>query len=143
MNDQDIISEEERREAATEEPIGCPSLIPQLPGGADGAEPIEETAKANELPKLISRIAKTPSTVVFQFTLPSGRTISAELENEDDGHGAQAFIYDDKNCVCQIRFFGQYQNRNWAYPIVRRAINGALSKAGKQCRHRQNKQEEC
>ena len=38
----DVINEEERHEAATEEPmtVGCPSLGPKvLPGGFDGVEP--------------------------------------------------------------------------------------------------------
>ena len=42
MQDQDIINEEERHEAATEEPttLGCPSLGPKvLPSGFDGTEP--------------------------------------------------------------------------------------------------------
>ena len=45
MQDQDIINEEERQEAATEEPttLGCPSLGPcAIPSGADGTEPAED-----------------------------------------------------------------------------------------------------
>ena len=45
MQDQDIINEEERLEAATEEPttLGCPSLVPKvLPSGFDGVEPGED-----------------------------------------------------------------------------------------------------
>ena len=46
MQDQDIINEEERHEAATEEPttVGCPSLGPKvLPSGFDGVEPGQDT----------------------------------------------------------------------------------------------------
>lgn len=45
MNDQDIISEDEWQEAATETPafLGCPQHMPkQLPSGFDGTFPAEE-----------------------------------------------------------------------------------------------------
>ena len=49
MNDQDIISEDERHEAATETPafLGCPQHMPtHLPSGFDGVEPGDEDEPA-------------------------------------------------------------------------------------------------
>lgn len=51
MQDQDIINEEERHEAATEEPttLGCQSLVPgAIPPGADGTEPADEMLKKTQ-----------------------------------------------------------------------------------------------
>lgn len=62
MQDQDIINEEERHEAATETPafLGCPSLGPKvLPSGFDGVEPSQKRSyleKMNEV--LFDRLGK-------------------------------------------------------------------------------------
>lgn len=142
MQDQDIINEDERHEAATETPIGEVKDVGEgeqrnvplahFPSGADGTEPGEGL-------KLVKRFAKTPHTVVWQMTLPSGRCLSAEWEAESTDHRAQAFLYDDDRCVCQIVFFDGYQSRNVCSAVVRNALHGLVSRCGHKCRYRANK----
>ena len=108
--------------------------MPPADDGRAGAPPPAATSPHKAMP----RVAKTPSTVVMQAKLPSGRVVSAELENESTSHRAQAYLYDGENNVCMITFFNQYQGRAWAYPIVRRALNGLMSKAGKNARRKAN-----
>lgn len=112
--------------------IDFPSPPPpvNLPGGFDAVSPSREHSVS---------VIKTPSTVVMQYRFPNGRTLSAELENETDGHYAQAFLYDGAENVCKVTFFGQYQRRSWTYPIMRRALNGLMSKAGHKARWNKNR----
>ena len=113
--------------------------------GGGGENPLSTSTSSLDLDldlaqrKAMPRVAKTPSTVVMQTTLHSGRVLSAELENESTTHGAQAYLYDGGNNVCMITFFNQYQGRQWTYPIVRRALNGLMAKAGKHSRHKANR----
>ena len=135
MQDQDIINEEERHEAATEEPttVGCPSLGPKvLPSGFDGVDP------EDGLPKLVKKCASTPQTIVFETIRPSGLKLAAEWEAEDTGHSAQAFLYHGDKCVCQIRFFNTFQSRNLGRQITRHALNGLVSVVGHAKRNREN-----
>ena len=114
-----------------------------LPPGADGTEAASRPVGGKCVDRdYVSIVAKTPQTVVFQVTLGTGRRISAELEAESTSHAAQAFLYDGGNCVCQITFFNQYQGRSWTYPIVRRALNGLMSKCGKRSRYNANRKAE-
>lgn len=85
------------------------------------------------------RVAKTPQTVVFDITLSTGRKVSAELEAEATDHQTQAFLYDGEKPVCQITFFNQYQSRSYSYKIVRKALNGLMSKVGHNRRVRANR----
>lgn len=211
----DVITEEERHEAATEEPttVGCPSLgLRKLPGGFDGVERGEDAAstdveelkrrgaklkacndrsyaKMNEiariasecvqrttheaymagqygedyrafgkamgeirklvgdsiadgkvkLPKLEKRCAKTPQTIVFETIRPSGVKLSAEWEAEATGRSAQAFLYRDDKCVCQIRFFNDFQTRYVGRQITKQALNGLCSVVGHAARWRKNR----
>lgn len=117
--------EAERQEAASEEP-----------------QHDEAAAKAKAAAKHGGkvRVAKTPTTVAFQVDANEGRKISAELHNETTISRAHAWLWDGDKAVCKIEFFGQYQGRSWAYPIVRRSLNGLMSKAGKAGRYRDNQQ---
>jgi len=99
----------------------------------------ERKEKSLDLHDVRGCVAKTPETVVMNFTLPSGRLISAEIHEESTTSVAEAALFDGNNIVCRMRFFNQYQGRNWMYPIVRRACNGVVSKAGKTCRNRNNR----
>lgn len=150
----------ELHEAATEEPTtGATGVSPvasestptgkmpigpaTLPPGADGTPPAEERNPDKEKAPHIGygmEVVKTPQTVVMRYTIEkSGRTISAELFNESTSALAHAFLYDEENCVCQIKFFNRYQGRCWAYGIVRKAMNGLISKAGKRARNNSNR----
>lgn len=138
----------ELHEAATEEPTtGATGVSPvgvtTLPPGADGTPPSDERNPDKEKAPHIGygmEVVKTPQTVVMRYTIEkSGRTISAELFNESTSALAHAFLYDDENCVCQIKFFNRYQGRCWAYGIVRKAMNGLISKAGKRARNNANR----
>lgn len=84
-------------------------------------------------------VAKTPQTVVFDIKLSSGRKVSAELEAEATDHRTQAFLYDGEKPVCQITFFNQYQTRSYSYNIVRKALNGLMSKVCHSSRVRANR----
>ena len=62
MQDQDIISEEERHEAATETPalLGCPQHMPtHLPGGLDGTEPGEDVVNPSRLDDIGMQMDRT------------------------------------------------------------------------------------
>ena len=132
-------TEEEILEAATEPPVtvGCPSLVPPrvIPHDEPAAEvprnKAKDAAKRGEV-----RAAKTPMTVVFQTKVNDDRVLSAEINSETADHRTAAYLFDGPHVVCKIEFFDQYQGRNWAYLIVRRALNGLMSKAGKAARHR-------
>ena len=135
----------ELHEAATEEPTtGATGVSPvgvtTLPSGADGtpAAAIPVGGKGVDRGGSVV-VAKTPQTVVFQARLASGRQISAELEAESTAHQAQAFLYDGEKPVCQILFYNQYQGRGYSYNIVRRALNGLMSKVGHGSRYRANR----
>lgn len=146
-------TEAEIHEAATEESssaeatedtpttIGCPSLAPaNLPSGADGTPAAELTFGGKGVDRGSSVVvAKTPQTVVFDARLSSGRKLSAELEDESTEHQAQAYLYDGEKPVCHILFFNQYQTRRYSFPIVRRALNGLMSKVGHRSRNRSNR----
>ena len=95
-----------------------------------------------ELPKLVKRCAKTPQTIVFEFVRPSGLKLSAEWEAEATDHSAQAFLYRDDKCVCQIRFFNDFQTRNVGRIITRNALYGLASLCGHAKRWRENKKAE-
>ena len=96
-------------------------------GGRDGTGEIER------------RIAKTPQTIVFETISPSGLKLSAEWEAEETCHGAQAFLYKDDKCVCQIRFFNTFQTRNVGSHITRGALYALTSLCGHAKRWRENK----
>lgn len=128
-------TDDELHEAATEEPIADAGRVGNVPGasrpGTVGGKGVDRGSSVF--------IAKTPQTVVFDVKLSSGRKLSAELEAESTEHQAQAFIYDGAKPVCQIRFFNQYQTRSYSFPIVRRALNGLMSKVGHGSRYRANR----
>ena len=95
-----------------------------------------------ELPKLEKRCAKTPQTIVFEIVRPSGLKLSAELEAEATCHSAQAFLYRDDKCVCQIRFFNTFQTRSVGRQVTICALHGLVSLAGKNKRKKENKKAE-
>ena len=135
---------EQRKSTSTVHLNSSPSpVFPTLPPGAAGTPPAEERNPDKEKAPHIGygmEVVKTPQTVVMRYTIEkSGRTISAELFNESTSALAHAFLYNDENCVCQIKFFNRYQGRCWAYGIVRKAMNGLISKAGKRARNNSNR----
>ena len=116
---------------------GCPSLMPSkvIPHDEPAAEVPRRAAKDAAIRGEV-RAAKTPMTVVFQTKIDDNRELSAEINSETADHRTAAYLFDGPHVVCKIEFFDQYQGRNWDYPIVRRALNGLMSKAGKAARHR-------
>lgn len=122
---------------------GCPSLMPAkvTPHDEPAAEvPRNKTKDAAK--RGVVRVVASPMTVVFQTKVNDDRVLSADINYESTVHRTEAYLYDGQNAVCKIDFFDQYQGRNWAYPIVRRALNGLMSKAGKGGRYRDNAKKE-
>ena len=137
-----VEGEGEQRKATSTVHLNSSSspVLPTLPPGADGTPPAALPVGGKGVDRGGSVIvAKTPQTVVFDIKLSSGRKISAELAAESTEHQAQAFIYDGDKPVCHIRFFNQYQTRSYSFPIVRRALNGLMSKVGHGSRYRANR----
>lgn len=106
MQDQDIINEEERHEAATEEPttVGCPSLVPgAIPPGADGVKPGESTKN-----KTVVKSIKWPEG--FSVAVEkNGRKIvgviqecGAYLEDETYPYRFLATVYEGNDIVFSI-----------------------------------------
>ena len=122
---------------------GCPSLMPAkvIPHDEPAAEVPRNKAK-DAAKRGVVRSVASPMTVVFQTKVNDDRVLSADINYESTVHRTEAYLYDGQNTVCKIDFFNQYQGRNWAYPIVRRALNGLMSKAGKSGRYRDNAKKE-
>lgn len=109
------------------------------PSLAEKADPAAEAPQSRTKDAAMRgevRAAKTPMTVVFNTKIDDNRELSAEINSETTDHRTAAYLFDGLHVVCKIEFFDQYQGRHWAYPIVRRALNGLMSKAGKAARHR-------
>lgn len=118
MQDQDIINEEERHEAATEEPttLGCPSLGPKvLPSGFDGTEPGEADKAAKQKEYFRKHFSFCDGLFPIRFTNTedgqmascwiNGRHFTLDLdknERDDGGYDCAAIIRDNGKFVFTI-----------------------------------------
>ena len=106
MQDQDIINEEERHDAATEEPttVGCPSLGPKvLPGGFDGVEPGQDTKN-----KTVTKSIKWPEGFTYEIERNGRKLVGviqecgAYLEDETYPYRFFATVYEGNDIVFSI-----------------------------------------
>ena len=89
----EIINEEERHEAATEEPttVGCPSLgLGKLPGGFDGVEPREKPIDPTA-PEMKDKAAKQKEYFRKHFSFCDG-LFPIRFTNTEDGQTASCWI---------------------------------------------------
>ena len=96
MNDQDQINEDERQEAATEEPafLGCPQHMPKtLPSGFDGTEPLRSARRSD--PTVVGRDVPGAPEVVNPSRLDD---IGMQMD--------KTTVVDDDGVVCKIRRAG-------------------------------------
>ena len=94
MQDQDIISEDERHEAATETPafLGCPQHMPtHLPSGFDGVEPGDGRARTPAAPKMDDKAAKQKEYFRKHFSFCDG-LFPIRFTNTEDGQMASCWI---------------------------------------------------
>ena len=96
----EVISEEERHEAATEEAatVGCPSLgLPKLPGGFDGTEPapVSEEAKA-KLEQSVIRMRQ-------KLTKIADLALAAEAKSENADVKLGSKYLENARAIAEIR----------------------------------------
>ena len=112
MQDQDIINEEERHEAATEEPttLGCPSLgLKKLPGGFDGTFPfkqIEFKHRGNGKLFKSKHISSCHGTYIYDFVCINDAHIRASLHFDNGGlkNCAMIWVGEGERCFCCTTF---------------------------------------
>ena len=100
MQDQDIISEDERHEAASETPafLGCPQHMPtHLPGGFDGVEPGEKSKSEVEVEQ---RNFEKSTVWLRASTSDPSRLDDIGMQMD------RMTVVDDDGVVCKIRRAG-------------------------------------
>ena len=123
MQDQDIINEEERHEAATEEPttlgisaeaegraaeqpLGqCPSLGPKvLPSGFDGTEPGISFGKGRLFKR--KHISSCHGTYIYDYVCINDARIRASLHFDNGGleNHATLWVGEGERCFCYTTF---------------------------------------
>ena len=114
----DVINDEERHEAATEEPTfsGCPALGPKvLPSGFDGVEPGKEDKAAKQAKYNLEHFSFCDGLFKIRFTNTEDgqmascwinvRRFTLDLDNnerDDGGHDCAAVIRDNGKVVATI-----------------------------------------
>ena len=112
MQDQDIISEDERHEAASEEPAAVQQHMPtHLPSGFDGVEPGAGRAVSMKPPhkgKLFKskHISSCHGTYIYDFVCINDAHLRAELHFDNGGleqHGS-VYVGDSPRAFCFVTF---------------------------------------
>ena len=107
MRDQDEI-EQERQEAATEEPATVPQHMPtKLPSGFDGVEPGEKEMERGKRRLFKSKhISSCHGTYIYDYICINDAHIRANLHYDNGGleHHATIWLNEGERCFCYATF---------------------------------------